>query len=245
MKKGLIILVVLLLCTTMIFAQNTTTEKANEEIDKAMTQLPDSVWIMLNEYYSEIMEEAKEQEITHSEGYRVHVLSPEKVTGLDLTVESLDDLVDKDSVSYWLYYLKKDERSLVLVTMAQGEQRAYMEKAGGLAGCYVETRALLNSFVSDERIRIYEFGFGQYVMVAEINGQRYAVPFDRSKHILKEYADVTNYEQLPTEKEFLEAMIAENEAIAEMHRKYIEEHGKDATIYGSYQIRPAAHIYEK
>jgi hypothetical protein len=242
MKKGIIAIVAILLCATVAFGITLPTEQAGSKIDKAMGNLPAVVDNLLSDGYSELLEGKRTTELTHSEGYRVHSLSADKISQMGENASSLDALQDEQGTTEWLYYLRAERTPVILVTMAEDGERITMKNAGGFAGCYAESRALLNSFAKNDKIRIFNYWYGQYVMTVEIKGQRFALPFDASRHLLKEYEGITDYRELPTEEEFLDALRNEYIWWEEQHQKYIEEHGEDAVLLGSFIVRPAAHI---
>lgn len=248
MKKGSLVLVIVListaLCATLVFAIPAPTEKAGKDIDKVVKSLPNGVGMMLDDSYGTAFPGVSFADLVPSDGYRVYTLDPEKIVAADEKTERIDSLICETAEKEYLYYLKAETVPVILVAMMEENGRVSMKEAGGFAGCYAETRALLNQFTKESEIRIYNYWFGQYVLTAEIEGKRYAVPFDASQHLLKEYQGITDYHQLPTEKEFLEAMIAENERVKEEHRKYVEKYGEDAILFGSYQVLPEAHNVE-
>lgn len=190
------------------FAANKTadTERAPENVDKVAGVKSSSI-AMIMDSYEQILGDLDYSIQEVSSGYRIHYLSMKKTVSVGSN--DINDLMAAPDEKDYLYRLYQDGKPTILLVVTDSDDGPVLKGAGGLAGCYAETRALLGTFVSDSEIRIYNYSWANYIMVAKIGGTEYVLPFDEGPHIIEKYKGINDYRELPTLNEFLDAYRAE------------------------------------
>ena len=190
-------------------------------------------------HYQEGLGGFNSEDLKVSDGYKINFIDYNKVMGSNTyNIDSM--LEDKDAEEY-LYYIYTDECPVAVMTVMQKGTECSDDCIGGWAGGYIESRELLLKCAKEDDIKLYNYYMdNEYVLVAKIGGQYYALPFGVSQHIAEEYKDITDYRQLPTLKEFLDEYRWWGNYFEQEKQKDIEA-GGDGILFGSFIVRPPAH----
>ncbi len=241
-KRTLIVALVIVLAVSAVFivsADSPESQTAPDFVNEYAEAYYRHMFEHILWHYQEGLGGFNSEDLKVSDGYKMNFIDYNNV--MSSNSYNIDSMLEDRNTEEYLYYVYTDSLSVATMSVIVNKDTCTSGFAGGWAGGFTESKELLLKFVKEEDIKLYNYYMDiEYVLVAKIRGQYYALPFGLSQHIAEEYKDITDYRQLPTLKEFLDEYRWWGNYFEQEKQKDIEA-GGDGILFGSFIVRPPAH----